>query len=128
MQKKIDEITKYCPACEQSKPLKSFYRLSTSKDGRATRCKRCIIDKVKIFKGEQKTKAKSMHLRTYDEIIDLKGVTRNDIYETYLALQRLGYNVCEDIHLQFCEKHNLPYKKKKWRKPRIATVENLGLC
>jgi len=128
MQEKIDQIKKYCAACEQTKPIKLFYRLATSNDGYTARCKRCMIDKIKIFKGESKTKAKLSHLRSHDEIIDLRGITREDIRQSYLLIQSLGYNICEDIHLQFCEKYNLPPKKKKYIRPRLSTKESFGFC
>jgi hypothetical protein len=129
MKVKKEEIYKVCPACGMKKNLKGYYRMRNYPDGYSPRCKRCILDRVIIPRNSQfKEQPKPEHLKTHEEILDMRGVTPNDIRESYLLLTSIGYNVCENIHLQFCEKYGLKPKKKRYSKPRSTNPQSLGIC
>jgi len=52
------EKTKKCTGCKIEKPLKDFHRNSSTKDGRACRCKDCLNPDVNRRHREKREEAK----------------------------------------------------------------------
>lgn len=111
---------KVCRACNREKPLSSFNR--TGKDGYYTaRCKICINNGVLIKKPK---KSKSLIDKNP---FGMAGVTRETYKEMFLLLQKMGYDLSKPIHDQFCEKYNLPTKKRLEHKKNKFFPESFGL-
>lgn len=100
-------MTKVCGSCKKEKSIESFHRHSKSSDGRNPRCSICINNQQKILRKKNKEKADTS-VKWFSNI----RPTKNDYYEMYLFLQSIGYDPSKDIHKQFCDKYDLPYKAK----------------
>jgi len=81
---------KYCSSCTDLLSVKKFYPVPNNKVGLSLRCKTC-----EIKRRRDKYEARKPVWMTTDEI-----------------LTGMNYNLNDDIHLQFCLRHNLPYKVK----------------
>jgi hypothetical protein len=85
-----DEEHKYCITCTDLLPVNKFFVMPKNKVGYNVRCKSCEIkrrrDKYNLSKPV--------------------WITPDDV------LKLLGYDVEGDIHQQFCDRYNLPYKQK----------------
>lgn len=98
---------KICPACGKMKKFESFGKNAQRKDGYELRCKIC----------------KNLYNRTYREKNGissptgprLTGITKLDWCNTYRLLEIMGYDISEDIHKQFVNKHHLDYKERPAR-------------
>lgn len=85
------EKHKYCKSCTDLLPVDKFYPIPRNKVGYNVRCKVCEMKK----RREKYESTKPVWFST-DDI--LKG---------------MGYDITGDIHKQFCDRHNLPYKEKE---------------
>jgi|LakMenEpi03Aug12_release.lakeMendotaPanAssembly.Ray.scaffolds.fasta_scaffold110258_3 hypothetical protein len=107
--------TKLCRACNQVKVARSFHR---SNGVLHPRCKQCKLEGKKI---SRKLVDYSDRRKTYFKLVK---PTKDDYIETYTLLEKMGYDLKQDIHIQFCEKHNLePHTPKKEFKPHISIQE-----
>ena len=84
------EQNKYCYSCTDLLSVKKFGINARNPSGYMMRCTACEMRRRK----EKNDKHKVVFM-TSDEI-----------------LTGMNYNLNEDIHLQFCLRHNLPYKEK----------------
>ena len=44
--------------------------------------------------------------------LKLTNTKKTDYCDMYRFLGKIGYDLTRDIHIQFCEKYNLPLKKR----------------
>jgi hypothetical protein len=109
---------KICCACLKEKDFKNFYKHKTNEDGCTARCKMCYKEGTLCKSGRKKmegTKVKkksgkpdrSVGIKNSWNEIRLINTSKEDYVETYLFLKRIGYNLSESIHKQFCDKHGL---------------------
>lgn len=105
--------TKICKACGREKELDSFYKHGKCKDGYNSRCKLCIIHR-NFIRYKKETKKHTFR----DNPLSGAGVTKHDYEGMWLLLKSFGYDLSRPIHEQFCEKYNLPLKKRKSQKTR----------
>jgi hypothetical protein len=109
-------MEKKCISCEEIKLLKDFHIQQKSKDGRNNKCASCVNSYNSIRNKVKGRKISDKSLRT----LVIVHPSKNDYKMMYTAMEKMGYNLKEDIHLQFCKKYNLPYKlrqtknKNKW--------------
>ncbi len=105
-------MEKICKQCGLEKKLTSFYKNRNNKDGLQSSCKICANHNVKYYR----------HLRRENEELQDKfdgktlsmiGAVKSDYCEMYSFLSKIGYNVEEDIHLQFCEKWGITTPKQR---------------
>jgi superfamily II helicase len=108
----IMDMEKICKQCGLEKKLTSFYKNRNNKDGLQSSCKICANHNVKYYR----------HLRRENEELQDKfdgktlsmiGAVKSDYCEMYSFLSKIGYNVEEDIHLQFCEKWGITTPKQR---------------
>ena len=85
------EQHKYCKSCTDLLPIDKYYPMPKNKVGFNVRCKVC-----EMKKRRDKYEARKP-----------VWLTREDL------LSSMGYDVNGDIHLQFCNRYNLPYKEKE---------------
>ena len=85
------EQHKYCKSCTDLLPIDKYYPMPRNKVGFNVRCKAC-----EMKKRRDKYEARKP-----------VWLTREDL------LSSMGYDVNGDIHLQFCNRYNLPYKEKE---------------
>jgi len=85
------EQHKYCKSCTDLLPIDKYYPMPKNKVGFNVRCKAC-----EMKKRRDKYEARKP-----------VWLTREDL------LSSMGYDVNGDIHLQFCNRYNLPYKEKE---------------
>jgi len=97
-----------CTYCGQEKELELFSKNNFTKDGYLAICKLCFNERAKTYrkKGEKKPASKTSGLK-------LGNTTKKDWCLMFAALEKMGYDLTRDIHQQFCEKHNLPPRKRK---------------
>lgn len=81
---------KYCKDCSDLLPIDKFGKNLHNPTGHMLRCISCEIRKRRIKREENK----------------IEWLTIEDI------LTGMGYDITDDIHKQFCDRHNLPYKEK----------------
>lgn len=118
---KEDLTTKICCSCGIEKSAKSFYKINNSLQ--SNRCRICKLQgkmchgKMKVEKGKRNNVEGPM----------LINVKKQDWEKTFLFLQDIGYDLNKDIHEQFCEKHNLPTKKRGYENSTIFSPKDLGL-
>lgn len=91
-----------CKACKLEKPSTKFYRNKNCVSGFHPRCKMCMKTGIKINQGPKKKSAFSTKAR-----LTLRNPEAVDYIDTFLFLEKIGYDLTKDIHIQFCEKYNL---------------------
>lgn len=111
-----------CNICFREKKLDSFGRNKAYSDGYHPTCKLC--------KNEYQAKIRKNNQRNYAAEINIKlsGVKKSDWCETYSFLEKIGYNVEEDIHLQFVKKYKLEYKKRPSKNRKNYTSKDCLDC
>lgn len=114
---------KRCCACQKEKPIKSFYK--TNVKSVADRCKICNKE-GKMCKENIQPKKQTGNKRNTDGP-QLFRVRKEDWIKTYQFLETLGYDLEKNIHHQFCEKHNLPIKKRNFENSTLYSPKDLGL-
>lgn len=107
--------SKLCRACNQIKVARSFHRVHGVLQ---PRCKQCKIEgNIIPRKHVDYSSRTGMKLR-------LGKPEKQDYIETYELLDKMGYDLKKDIHIQFCEKYNLkPRQPKKEFKGRLSPEE-----
>jgi len=96
---------KTCKACNKPKAHSSFYK--NGRGGILARCKHCISEGRYIALRAKEPLNFTSHIR-------LSNVVKKNYIETYELLEKMGYDLKQDIHIQFCKKHNLePNNPKK---------------
>ena len=85
------EQHKYCKSCTDLLPIDKYYPIERNKVGYNVRCKAC-----EMKKRRDKYEARKPVWLTPEDL-----------------LTNMGYDVNGDIHLQFCNRYNLPYKEKQ---------------
>lgn len=99
---------KICCACNQPKELKQFYVSRNMIDGYFARCKNCYNNRKKCKPGRKSPY--DIEVYVSDKCvkhIKLVKPSKEDYVESYNLLKKLGYDLSESIHKQFCDKYNL---------------------
>ena len=112
---------KICKACNIEKPIKQFYKNNVFKDGYDSRCKICKSQNKKIYKGDGDWKKVKPYQQKWEDQFNIKAAHKEDFLLMYEFITKIGYDVNQDVHQQFCDKHNLKYKK------RVKKIYNLFL-
>jgi hypothetical protein len=100
-------MTKICIGCGKEKSVESFHRSKSFTDGRNSRCAICVNNYNKA-----RNKVKKNETDTSLRGLIIVHPSKDDFHKMYLFLNSIGYDPSKDIHKQFCEKYNLPYKKR----------------
>lgn len=100
-------MEKNCIACGKLKKIDSFGKNKQIPGGIEKRCKICKNNYNKKYREQNNISSpKGPHLT---------GLGKNDWCKMYQFLEKIGYDIQGDIHKQFAEKHNLPYKQRPTR-------------
>lgn len=118
----MSEIKKICCACGIEKSIKSFYANRALRAGYEGRCKNCFTTRKRCRKRKEEIERKKREL--YPSI---STTTKEDWIETYEFLQKIGYDLSEDIHLQLCEKYGLKPRKRMREKTIQYSPSDLGM-
>lgn len=96
-----------CVGCNIEKSVESFHKSKAFSTGRNSKCRICVNNYNKI-------RNKTLKKETDPSLRGLIIVhpSKDDYHKMYLFLNSVGYDPSKDIHRQFCEKYNLPYKKR----------------
>lgn len=113
--------TKICCSCGIEKSIKSFYIIKNS--AQANRCRICKVE-GKMCNSKMNVEKTKRNIVEGPMLINVK---KEDWVKTFLFLQDIGYDLKKDIHEQFCEKHNLPTRKRYWEASTIFSPKDLGL-
>lgn len=89
---------KVCRACNKTKSVDSFYK--NGRGGKVARCKQCISEGRFIALRAKEPPKFTAHIR-------LSKTDKEDYVKTYELLEKMGYDLNGDIHLQFCERYDL---------------------
>lgn len=116
---------KVCCACGKDKEIKNFYKNNIREDGFDGRCKACKIACKKCRQGRRKTKP--IFTKQDKNAPMLFNVTQKDWIEMYKFLESIGYSLEENIHIQFCEKHNLTPRKRMREKSLYYSPKDLDM-
>jgi hypothetical protein len=103
---------KKCVACLKEKELKSFGKNKNAKDNLQYRCKVCMAN------GILKPKKEIKFLPGDDIMLKLNCISKDDYIDSFLLLEKMGYNPKINIHEQFCMKHGLKPKDKYYHKDK----------
>lgn len=115
--------TKICCGCGKEKDIKHFYKNALLPTGYEKRCKICKNSRVKCKKGVGNKRGRPQ-LKNQPQ---LWNVRKKDWVDTYEFLKSIGYDLNKNIHEQFCEKHNLPTRKRMKEKSLQYSPQDLGL-
>lgn len=107
--------TKICKACLIERPTKKFVRSKAFPDGYESRCKICKLNGTKIvFENSGKWSKKNHKIKRSDYILPFTNPLKRDYVEAFVFLRNMGYDLAQDIHIQFCKKYGLtPNDPKK---------------
>jgi hypothetical protein len=101
-------MNKVCVACKKEKSLESFHKSKVHSDGRNIKCAICVNNYNKVQNQKKEKQKADPSLRG----MIIVHPTKDDYLKMYLFLESLGYDPTKDIHKQFSQKYNLPYKKR----------------
>jgi hypothetical protein len=100
--------TKICKACHIQRTVKHFVKTKAFADGYESRCNICKKNGIKIvFENSGKWSKKNKKIRNSEYILPFTNPLKRDYVEAYIFLREMGYSLDQDIHIQFCKKHNL---------------------
>ena len=94
---------KKCRICNELKPLEGYRLRPGNLDGRDNKCKECDKEYQRKYKEGYRIRSDVNYISS--NYIDIKGIRKSEWCQTYRILSILGYNLSEDIHTQFVEKH-----------------------
>ncbi len=117
-----------CKVCSQVKEIEEDYHKSKNNTYRII-CKRCVSIQKSKDKYENRFLGNGKKIkRNTSEGIDSGNykMTTRDWQSTYEMLKLMNYDTSQDIHQQFCERHNIPYNPKK-RYISVKHPKKLGL-
>lgn len=115
--------TKVCASCGKEKDRRFYYTYKSCRDGLSPRCKICHTQGL-----EKKTEIINNGGRKRNQDGPaLFNVSRKDWIQTYELLEKMGYDLNNDLHIQFCEKHNLEPKRRTPEKSLIFSPKDLGM-
>jgi hypothetical protein len=105
---------KTCKACLIERPINNFEKSKDWSDGYQSRCKICKKNGTKIVFASDGKWAKKRNIKTNYRGLVITNPMKQDYIDTFMFLRDAGYNLKEDIHIQFCEKYGLtPNSPKK---------------
>lgn len=97
-------MEKKCTCCGEIKPLTSFYNKTSSRDGKFTRCKKCVDEKIskweKLNPDKRNEYARKSRVKTFNtaianlsdtyiiQVLRNKGFKPNQITTEIIELQR----------------------------------------
>lgn len=120
--------SKICCSCNELKEIQSFYKNKHVPTGYESRCKVCKIEKKRCRAEKSYNRSKNLSSgRPRQDAPQLWNVRKKDWIEAYEFLKSMGYDLTKNIHLQFCEKHNLKPRKRMYEKSIQYTPKDLGL-
>ena len=108
----IIDMEKICKTCGLEKKLTSFFKNRNNKDGLQKSCKICVNNNVKHYRQLRKENEERED-RFDGKTLSMIGSVKSDYCAMYSFLSKIGYNVEEDIHLQFCEKWGITTPKQR---------------
>jgi hypothetical protein len=117
-----DEVgeTKECKVCKEIKPVKQFNK-AYGMDGFASRCKLCVKNKMLIPKELKEQPGRK------ELVMELYATSKQDYVDTYKFIETMGYNLNDDIHIQFCKKYGLTPRSPKKKFLNHYTQKDCGL-
>jgi len=114
---------KRCRSCNELKELNDYPIASRNLDGRNNQCRECLAEYGRQYRKGMRLRDKKT--KDIDSVhIDMKGLRKSEWCRMYDAMERLGFDVTDDIHRQFVEKHNLRYKNRPKRNTIHFTRED----
>lgn len=114
-----------CCSCGKLKSEKNYTRNTQVPRGFNARCKTCVSEGFKCTKTNDRVKKSLIDKSEYPK---LKNTTAEDWIDMYKFLESIGYDISKDIHIQFCEKHNItPNIRNKYPYRVYHTPQSLGL-
>lgn len=119
--------TKICNICLIEKTFDEFSRAKNMPDGHLKRCKTCLRKSNAIAAQKKRTMKSSFKNFSVDQL-NIQGANKDDYRTSFQILEILGYDICGDIHSQFCERHNLPVKLRIQKNLNRFSKEELNLC
>lgn len=114
--------SKICCACQKLKKIKDYYVNRALKSGYDNKCKMCRLHGRLCRKKDTPKRPKPKKRE-----INLTNVTKEDWVETYLFLEKIGYDITNDLHHQFCERHGLKPRKRMKEKTLYFSPKDLGM-
>ena len=111
---------KICRACEKEKKITSFSKTSSGNRGSVCNLCKSLGMTIKNKKPSQKEPTKNHPLQ-------LGNVSKKDYEYMYKSLEKMGYNLSQDLHEQFCKKYNLPIRVPKQKFKNHYSQKDCGL-
>lgn len=118
---------KICCSCGENKEISLFFRNCGRNDGYEARCKQCKKTNKKCVARRGKKKEKEYIEPNIQDDFTFLHPTKEDWAWMYQMLQRLGYDLNENIHKQFCQKYGLQPKKDRYKKFKKINHTDLDL-
>jgi hypothetical protein len=112
---------KICKSCDVPKSIKEFVECKSCVGGYTPRCKFCIST------GKMITKEKKVVSNPDQDLLGMRGITKDNYHDMYLFLKGLGYDLSKSIAEQFAERHGLKVKKRHYSKINKYTPDDFGL-
>lgn len=113
--------TKICRACGKPKMIRRFPTLKSGNKGNVCNLCKSMGRTIKKL-GESSSKPVPKNIA-----LNLGNTSKKDYIETYKFLESIGYDLKQDIHVQFCEKHGFTPKIPKKQFLNHYTQEDCGL-
>ena len=111
---------KICRACEREKKITSFSKASNGNRGSV-----CNLCKSLGMTIKNKTTIKKQPIKNHP--LQLGNVSQKDYDYMYKSLEKMGYNLSQDINEQFCKKYNLPIREPKQTFKNHYSPKDLGM-
>ena len=113
------EEKKICRACGIQKRLKSFQTLKSGNKGGV--CNLCKSQGKRIPREPKPSRIPK------NVALQLGFIRKEDYIDMYKTMELMGYNLSEDLHIQFCKKYGLTPNSPKQTFNNYYTQEDCGL-
>ena len=111
-------MNKVCKKCGIDKPINEYHKSKAFIDGFNNKCRGCVNLYNSIRNKEKRILAKKDYTNVF---FRLSNTPKRDYCSMFEFMDSIGYDINEDIHKQFCIKHNLPYKKRESKSKNLYT-------
>lgn len=110
-------MNKVCKGCGIEKPISEYHKSRAFVDGINSKCKVC----VNLYNSIRNKEKRLLERDSTPVFFRLSNTPKKDYCFMFEFMTAIGYNIYEDTHKQFCDKYNLPYKKRESKSKNLYT-------
>ena len=110
-------MSKVCKGCGIEKPISEYHKSKAFTDGINSKCRDC----VNLYNSIRNKEKRLLQKDSTPVFFRLSNTPKRDYCSMFEFMTAIGYDINKDTHKQFCDKYNLPYKKRESKSKNLYT-------